>query len=550
MRRRAGVRARLLVVVLVAVVPVVLLLVGQAGAARDRAAGRVRDEALNVARLLADQQAHVADDLAALLQSLNAAAAGTTFDGTCSALPAVLEAQPAYGAFAMRSADGEGCGADVDVPPGLAPGEQRRTYRHEDGSLVVAVGGDGSAAAGLVPVRFGDGHERSHLPEGTSFVLFDGEGRIYDRAPDEGFAGQSLPDAPLVAAVAAAGLAEGALEVEGLDGDDRLFGHAVVPGAEPPLHVAVGSPTAAAYGPADDDLRRALALVAGTALLALVATLLLAEATVTRPLRQIAEVARRLAAGELGARTGRATGDEIGDVGAALDDLAAAVSRSTEQLAKVAGEREALLRELVGAQDQERRRLAEDIHDETIQALTAAGLRVQRIRRKAEGEELATIAREAEEAVGRAIADLRGLMAALVPEDAGDGLGPLLQRVLADELAPHGLLWDLDVDLPSEPAPEVRSLVARNVREAVRNVAQHAGASRVRVAVCGSGDMIEGSLVDDGRGFDPQAPVADGHVGLRSMRQRTERVGGWWLLTSELGSGTTVRFGVPSLDPA
>lgn len=547
MRRPAGVRARLLVVVLVAVVPVVLLLVGQAREARQRAGEDVRKEALTVAILLADQQAHVADDLAAFLRSLNAAARGTSFEGTCNALPAVLEAQPHYEAFAMRSRDGERCGDDIEVPGDLARREERRTYLPDEGALVVAVGGRASTAAALVDVGFGEEIDRSHLPEGTSFVLFDDDGRIYDREPESGFGGDSRPDAPLVAAVA--GETEGTLEAPGLDGERRLFGHAVVPGSDPVLHVAVGSPTAAAYEPADDDLRRALALVAGTALLALAATLLLAEATVARPLRQIALVARRLAGGELDARTGRAAGDEIGDVGAALDDLAAAVALSNEQLAKVAGEREALLRELVGAQDQERRRLAEDIHDESIQALTAAGLRVQRIRRMAEGGELGPIAREAEEAVGRAIADLRGLMTALVPEDAGDGLAPLLERVLADELAPHGLVWDLAVDLPTEPAPEVRSLVARNVREAVRNVAQHAGAHRVQVTVGRSGEMIEGALVDDGRGFDPQAPVADGHVGLRSMRQRTERVGGWWLVTSELGAGTTVRFGVPSLDP-
>ena len=195
--------------------------------------------------------------------------------------------------------------------------------------------------------------------------------------------------------------------------------------------------------------------------------------------------------------------------------------------------------------DQERRRIAEDVHDETIQALTAAGLRVQRLRRRVEDPDLAAIAADAEAAVARAVGDLRGLMVALLPEDAADGLAVLLRRVLAEELDPHEVAWDLDVDVPAEPSPAVSALVARTVREAVRNVARHADARQVTVRARGTAGAVEVSVVDDGRGFDAEAPVPPGHLGLRTMRHRLERAGGWWRVDSSPGEGAAVRFGLP-----
>lgn len=546
MARSPGVRARLLLVVVVALAPVVMLLVVQASAARRDEANRVRQDSLRIARILADRQEDQADELSRLLRTVVRTTERYGVRLICDALPAVVGTQGAVDDIDVVSRDdGRGCG---DPPPAeVAPGGQARLHVHGTRpAIAVVAGGDTVVVTGTSWLTLEEALAESTLPPGSTITMFGGR-RVFARAPDVGgFVGTVAPRAPLLAALQRH-RDDGTFEAPGLDGQRRLYGHAVVRGAQPALDLVVGMPTTIAYQRADRELRQGLVVVAATTAAAVGITLLLADATVGRPLRRIAGAARCMSAGELALRTGYRGGDEIGDVGAALDDLAASVEARNDQLARAGREREALLRELLAVQQDERRRLAEEIHDGSIQALTAAGLRVQRLRRQASDDEaVAGAARDAEEAVGRAISDLRGLMVALVPEEEEAPVAEQLRHVLQAALDAEGVAWDLQVDLASEPPQEVRSLVVRNVREAVRNAAHHAGASRVAVRVRGTAGMVDVEVGDDGVGFDPTAPVADGHIGLRATRQRTERVGGYWRLESRPGSGTSVAFGVPT----
>ena len=91
----------------------------------------------------------------------------------------------------------------------------------------------------------------------------------------------------------------------------------------------------------------------------------------------------------------------------------------------------------------------------------------------------------------------------------------------------------------------------RTVREAVINCARHSRAKHVRVDVSGHGDRIDGSITDDGVGFDPKAvrrrDGAELHLGLPALAERLRLVNGWLKIESRPGYGTVVTFSVPTL---
>jgi signal transduction histidine kinase len=104
--------------------------------------------------------------------------------------------------------------------------------------------------------------------------------------------------------------------------------------------------------------------------------------------------------------------------------------------------------------------------------------------------------------------------------------------------------------LEAEPPPEVRATLFRIAQEAITNVRKHAGASRLRVTVESAQGGVRLRVEDDGRGLDPidlSAPEP-GHLGVATMVERAELVGGWCRIEGEPGRGTTVECWLP-LEP-
>ena len=94
------------------------------------------------------------------------------------------------------------------------------------------------------------------------------------------------------------------------------------------------------------------------------------------------------------------------------------------------------------------------------------------------------------------------------------------------------------------PAP-LETALFRIAQEALNNVAKHAQAQRVEVAMTREREGVTLRVADDGRGFDPQAPRPGTHLGLWSMRERVEQLGGQFEVESAPGAGTTVRAIIP-----
>lgn len=209
-------------------------------------------------------------------------------------------------------------------------------------------------------------------------------------------------------------------------------------------------------------------------------------------------------------------------------------------------ERRRLFTHLVQAQELERRRIAWDVHDDSIQAMVAVGMRLQLLADRA-GEPHARELTQLDVAVREAVGRLRNLTFRLQPPGIDrHGLVESLSQHLNEVVAGSwGLVPHLEHDLAKEPGPETAITIFRIVQEALLNVRKHARARSVRVSVTTENGGLLVRVSDDGTGVPAGPHRLHEHFGLMEMRERAETADGWWTLRSEPGAGTTVEFWVP-----
>lgn len=230
----------------------------------------------------------------------------------------------------------------------------------------------------------------------------------------------------------------------------------------------------------------------------------------------------------------------LGAIGVAL---ATAFQRRTRQIEELASGRAALLHEALDAEERERARIGERLHDDTLQSLLAA----QQDVREARAGYLQSL-EFADEALTDSVRALRETVLGLHPASLQERGLELALRVEVDRVARRAkLAVDLQVD-PAAVGPHDALLYAA-ARELITNVAKHASATRLSVTLAREPDAIALTVQDDGAGMDVDVRSADalagGHVGLVSTRQRVDAAGGRLELRSAAGAGTTARVSVP-----
>ena len=210
-------------------------------------------------------------------------------------------------------------------------------------------------------------------------------------------------------------------------------------------------------------------------------------------------------------------------------------------------ERRRLMAHLVQAQEEERRKIAADIHDDSIQAMTAASLRLQQLRKHVTDEHQQELIARLDEAVRESITRLRRLMFDLRPPTLDrTGLGPALRELLDRMRAETDIEYSFEDRLASEPAPDLRIELYRITQEALVNVRKHAKASHVKVDMQRIERGYHIRVTDDGGGFDVRSNAGEpGHLGLVAMRERATIAGGWLTVESRKGQGTVIDFWLP-----
>jgi signal transduction histidine kinase len=208
---------------------------------------------------------------------------------------------------------------------------------------------------------------------------------------------------------------------------------------------------------------------------------------------------------------------------------------------------------ITAAQEEERKRLARELHDDTLQNLIAMVQRVQVARRKIGqdpdlvGGQLADLQALLETTMD----DLRRFSRALRPvylEEAG--LVAALEA-LAHDTAQSGVVTSFEVrGDPRRLAPQTELALYRIVQESLNNVAKHSGAAEARVTIDFAGSQVAVRVEDDGSGFAVPERVTDlaeaGHYGFMGMQERAQLVGGRLTVQSQPGGGTTIHVTCPA----
>lgn len=239
----------------------------------------------------------------------------------------------------------------------------------------------------------------------------------------------------------------------------------------------------------------------------------------------------------------------------ALEDQVASRTRelqdSLTRLQSSDAQRRRLLERVVGAQEQERHRIADDLHDDTIQVMTAAALRISIFRNQVDPAQHEALDR-LEHTVMAATTRLRRLVFELRPPALdNEGLGAAIRMYLQTAFA-DGPVHTVDDRLEHQPPVPIREVAYRICQEALANVRKHANATRVHVQLVPNEDSIAIRIEDDGKGFDTArlGTVRPGHLGVTGMQERAHMIGGSIEIRSQPGRGTTVGIIVPDQDPA
>ncbi len=230
-----------------------------------------------------------------------------------------------------------------------------------------------------------------------------------------------------------------------------------------------------------------------------------------------------------------------------LKQAEAQLNETVDRLQKVDSARQMLLRNLSSAVDRASKRFALELHDDALQKLTAAEIRVAELAAStvpnatAGIDEVNMLLQQVEEALRKLLQNVRPPSL-----ETPGGLETTIRQRLDQLRAENGIAVEFVAALPDEPPYEIKSMLYRQISEALTNVEKHAEATGVRLELKAENEGIYGAVTDNGKGFVvSERDRLPGHLGLLALGERPLLAGGWGRITSEPGAGTIVEFWVP-----
>jgi signal transduction histidine kinase len=270
-----------------------------------------------------------------------------------------------------------------------------------------------------------------------------------------------------------------------------------------------------------------------------------------RPLRRLAQSAEAMQKGDFSASIAPTGSGEILTLSTAMSELSSQLNTHMTGLQESQRERQLqtdqmrdLLRRTMRLQEDERRRIAGEIHDAVSPLITGAlyqARALQMTNGSTPHDQLAESLQNVNGLLERASEELHGVIFDLRPPDLDDiGVVAAIEAYVST-IQRTGLECRLEVvnDLPPL-TPEVRLGIYRIVQEALHNVLRHASADEATVRLESSGGLLRVTIRDNGTGFDPATSVRPTSLGLLSMRERAAAIGATFTILSRPGGGTAI----------
>jgi len=269
---------------------------------------------------------------------------------------------------------------------------------------------------------------------------------------------------------------------------------------------------------------------------------------VTRPILELQEAAQAVGRGEFSRRVTPWAGDEIGALAKAFNHMAADLEQAERERVEREKLRLQLLEKVISAQEDERRRISRELHDETGQSLTSLMVRMQMMMQQCDVPQLRAQIEDLKNLVGDTLENVHNLARELRPSILDDmGLDAAVQRYVSDCSRRYNLAVDVvTLGLENERLPAaVETALYRIVQEGLTNIARHSGARSASIMLERRNGRVRAIIEDDGKGFDYETAVASGRLGLYGMKERAELLGGTLAIESSPNQGTSIFVEVP-----
>lgn len=287
---------------------------------------------------------------------------------------------------------------------------------------------------------------------------------------------------------------------------------------------------------------------------------LMIRSTVLNPLTKLAAYAGRIADGDLTARINLSRKDEFGLVADTFNEMteraeayAQTLQQKSQRLREMVKIRSRLLNSLVSAQEEERRRIARDLHDEIGQSLSVIIMDISNAL-----DDLPSDATETKKSLSssrsmatQTLKELRKLIDGLRPDVLDQlGLVPAVRSYAKSYLGRHNIKFKLVVEGNKGRLPaHIEVICFRVIQETINNIARHAEADRVNMEISRDDSKIKVTIEDDGKGFDVEKTLqTPGSWGLIGMKERINSAGGELAIKSIIGKGTILVFEIPLVE--
>jgi signal transduction histidine kinase len=272
----------------------------------------------------------------------------------------------------------------------------------------------------------------------------------------------------------------------------------------------------------------------------------------TRPIYELVEATSAIAQGDFSHRVRRWANDEIGDLEVAFNHMAAELGRIDELRREREQLRKQLLEGVIAAQEEERRRIARELHDSTSQSLTSLIVGLQMLENSCDFKQVQSQTQQLRQTVRQTLDEVHSLAVQLRPPVLDDlGLHAALSRYVQEFQGRFHVPVEFQVIglQPKRLPPGIETAVYRIVQEALTNAAKHADAEHISVLLEEREDLVSAIVEDDGQGFAADeilhSGMEAGKLGLYGMQERAQQLGGSLVIESKPGQGTTIYVRIP-----